>query len=56
MPDNVISCIGNQLIDYPFKCSDDTKLYKLFFKLDKPDDYKEYIQNITDIKDNKTHE
>jgi hypothetical protein len=27
----------------------------LFFKHDKPDDYKEYIQYITDIKDNKTH-
>jgi hypothetical protein len=23
MPDNVISCIGNQLVDYSFKCSDD---------------------------------
>ena len=24
MPDDVIRCIGNQLVDYPFKCSDDT--------------------------------
>ena len=29
MPDD-ISCIGNQLVDYPYKCSDDTELYKLF--------------------------
>ncbi len=36
--------------------SDDTELYKLFFEHDKPDDYKKYIQCITDIKDNKTHE
>ncbi len=53
MPDDVISCIGIQLVDYPFKCYDDTEFYKLFFKHDKPDDYKEYIQYITDNKDNK---
>ena len=27
----------------------------MFFKHDKPDDYKEYIQYLTDIKNNKTH-
>ncbi len=29
--------------------------YKLFFKHDKPDDYKEYIKYISDIQDNKTY-
>ena len=33
-------CIGKQLVDYPFKCYEDTELYKLFFKHDKRDDYK----------------
>jgi hypothetical protein len=55
MPDDVVSCIGKHLEDYPFEIYKDTELYKLFFKHDKPDDYKEYIQYITDIKDNKTH-
>jgi hypothetical protein len=50
MPDDVISCIGKHLVDYPFKCYEDTELYKLFFKHDKPDDYKEYIQYIMILK------
>ena len=45
MPADIISCIGNQLEDYPFKIYDDTELYKSFFKHDKPDDYKN-ISNI----------
>ena len=56
MPDDVVSCIGKHLEDYPFEIYKDTELYKLFFKHDKPDDYKEYIQYITDIKANKTYE
>ena len=56
MPDNVISCIGNQLVDYLINCYEDTELYKLFFKHDKPDDYKEYIKYILDIQDNKTYD
>ena len=56
MPADIISCIGNQLEDYPFKIYDDTELYKLFFKHDKPDDYKEYIKYINDIKNYKTYE
>ena len=50
MPADIISCIGNQLKDYPFKIYDDTELYKLFLKHDKPDDYKEYIKYISNIK------
>ena len=56
MPADIISCIGNQLEDYPFKIYDDTELYKLFFKHDKPDDYKEYIKYISDIENYKTYE
>ena len=56
MPDDVISCIGNHLEDYPFEIYKDTELYKLFFKHDKPDDYKEYIKYINDIKNHKTYE
>ncbi len=33
MPDDVISCIGKQLVDYPFKCYEDTELYKLFLNM-----------------------
>ncbi len=44
MPTDIINCIGNQLEDYPFKIYDDTELYKLFLKHDKPDDYKEDIK------------
>ena len=55
MPDDVTSCIGKQLVDCPFKCYEDTELFKMFFKHDKADDYKEYIQYLTDIKNNKTH-
>ena len=55
MPDDVVSCIGKHLEDYPFEIYKDTELYKMFFKHDKPDDYKEYIQYITETKDNKTH-
>ena len=56
MPADVISCIGNHLEDYPFEIYKDTELYKLFFKHDKPDDYKEYIKYINDIKNYKTYE
>ena len=56
MPADVISCIGNHLEDYPFEIYKDTELYKLFFKHDKPDDYKEYIKYINDIKKYKTYE
>ena len=56
MPTDIINCIGNQLEDYPFKIYDDTELYKLFFKHDKPDDYKEYIKYISDINNNFIHE
>jgi hypothetical protein len=56
MPTDVISCIGNHLEDYPFEIYKDTELYKLFFKHDKPDDYKEYIKYINDIKKYKTYE
>jgi hypothetical protein len=31
MPDDVISCIGKQLEDYPFKYYEDTELYKFWF-------------------------
>ena len=55
MPDDVVSCIGKHLEDYSFEIYKDTELYKMFFKHDKPDDYKEYIQYLTDIKNNKTH-
>ena len=55
MPADVIKCIGDQLEDYPFKIYDDTELYKMFFKHDKPDDYKEYIQYINDIENYKTY-
>ena len=41
MPDDVVSCIGKHLEDYPFEIYKDTELYKMFFKHDKPDDYKE---------------
>ena len=50
MPTDVINCIGNHLEDYPFEIYKDTELYKMFFKHDKPDDYKEYIKYISDIK------
>ena len=50
MPNDVVSCIGKHLEDYPFEIYKDTELYKLFFKHDKPDDYKEYIKYISDIK------
>ena len=56
MPADVIKCIGDQLEDYPFKIYKDTELYKMFFKHDKPDDYKEYIKYIDDIKNYKTYE
>ena len=56
MPADVISCIGNHLEDYPFEIYKDTELYKLFFKHDKPDDYKEYCKYISDIKNYKTYE
>jgi len=56
MPADVISCIGNHLEDYPFEIYKDTELYKMFFKHDKPDDYKEYIKYISDIKNYKTYE
>ena len=46
MPDDVVSCIGKHLEDYPFEIYKDTELYKMFFKHDKPDDYKEYILNL----------
>ncbi len=49
MPADVISCIGNHLEDCPFEIYKDTELYKMFFKHDKPDDYKEYIKYISDI-------
>ena len=55
MPDDVVSCIGKHLEDYPFEIYKDTELYKMFFKHDKPDDYKEYIKYISDIKNDKTH-
>ena len=50
MPDDVVSCIGKHLEDYSFEIYKDTELYKMFFKHDKPDDYKEYIKYISDIK------
>ena len=50
MPTDIINCIGNQLEDYPFERYKDTELFKMFFKHDKPDDYKEYIKFIGDIK------
>ena len=56
MPADVISCIGNHLEDYPFEIYKDTELYKMFFKHDKPDDYKEYIKYISDIKNYKKYE
>jgi hypothetical protein len=28
MPADIISCVGNQLEDYPFKIYDDTELFK----------------------------
>ena len=56
MPDDVVSCIGKHLEDYSFEIYKDTELYKMFFKHDKPDDYKEYIKYISDIKNNKTYE
>ncbi len=31
MPDDIISFIGNQLVDYSFKCYEDTELYKFIF-------------------------
>ena len=49
MPADVIKCIGDQLEDYPFTIYKDTELYKMFFKHDKPNDYKEYIKFIHDI-------
>ena len=52
MPADVIKCIGDQLEDYPFRIYKDTELFKMFFKHDKPDDYKEYIKFIGDIKCN----
>ena len=55
MPTDVISCIGNHLEDYPFEINKDTELYKMFFKHDKPDDYKEYCKYISDIKNYKTY-
>jgi len=55
MPDDVVSCIGKHLEDYPFEIYKDTELYKMFFKHDKPDDYKEYIKYISDIKNYKTY-
>jgi hypothetical protein len=54
MPADVISCIGNHLEDYPFEIYKDTELFKMFFKHDKPDDYKEYIKFIDDVKYNYT--
>ena len=56
MPDDVVSCIGKHLEDYSFEIYKDTELYKMFFKHDKPDDYKEYIKYISDIKNYKTYE
>jgi len=56
MPNDVVSCIGKHLEDYPFEIYKDTELYKMFFKYDRPDDYKEYIKYISDIKNNKTYE
>ena len=56
MPNDVVSCIGKHLEDYPFEIYKDTELYKMFFKHDKPDDYKEYIKYNSDIKNNKTYE
>jgi hypothetical protein len=50
MPNDVVSCIGKHLEDYLFEIYNDTELYKIFFNLDKPDDYKEYIKYISDIK------
>ncbi len=55
MPDDVVSCIGKHLEDHSFEIYKDTELYKMFFKYDKPDDYKEYIKYISDIKNDKTH-
>ena len=56
MPADVINCIGNHLEDYPFEIYKDTELYKMFFKHDKPDDYKEYCKYISDIENYKTYE
>ena len=50
MPADIINCIGSKLEDYPFEICKDTELFKMFFKHDKPDDYKEYIKYINDIK------
>ena len=33
MPDDVVTCIGKHLEDYPFEIYKDTELYKMFFKL-----------------------
>ena len=56
MPADVIKCIGDQLEDYPFEICKDTELFKMFFKHDKPNDYKEYIKFINDINNYKTYE
>ena len=56
MPDDVVTCIGKHLEDYPFEIYKDTELFKMFFKHDKPDDYKEYIKYINDIENYKTYE
>ena len=50
MPADIINCIGSKLEDYPCEIYKDTELFKVFFKPDKPDDYKEYIKFIGDIK------
>ena len=56
MPADIISCIGKHLENYSFEIYNDTELFKMLFKHDKPDDYKEYIKYISDIKNNKTYE
>ena len=56
MPTDVIKCFGDQLEDYPFEIYKDTELFNMFFKHDKPDDYKEYIKYISGIKKYKTYE
>ena len=45
MPDDVISCIGNQLEDYPFEIYKDTELFKKKLNMINP----MTIKNISNI-------
>ena len=45
MSSDIISCIGNQLEDYPFKIYDDTELYNYFLNMIN----QMFIKNISNI-------